>query len=298
MLLQDAFMRRRLPVKISAIVNDTVGTLLSHAYSKPSTIAGLIFGTGTNGAYIEKLANIGKWKGGNAACPEMIVNMEFGSFDNERRILPVTHYDNKVDSESLNPHSQIFEKMVSGMYLGEITRNILMEMMDRELIFPPDGAGHNQHDRCKAMSQQWVFHTSFMSEIEADDGDLFKTKDILRRHFELDNISTTECRIIKRICELVGKRAAMLAAISIAAIVQHCEVSQKEGADIGVDGSLYECYPSFEDHIYEGLEILLPEFPNVRKTVRLGLAKDGSGVGAALTACIGARMAAARTANS
>jgi hexokinase len=54
---------------------------------------------------------------------------------------------------------------------------------------------------------------------------------------------------------------------------------------------LYEFYPSFEQRIEQGLHDLFPTVPDVTKKIRLGLAKDGSGVGAALCACVAKRMA-------
>jgi hexokinase len=70
-LLQDAFDRKHMHVKCVALVNDvclvprslmsyinhipcqTVGALLSRAYTAGGCVLGAIFGTGTNGAYIE-----------------------------------------------------------------------------------------------------------------------------------------------------------------------------------------------------------------------------------------------------
>lgn len=52
----------------------------------------------------------------------MIINIEWGAFDNEKAVLPVTAYDNALDVATENPGKQIFEKMISGMYLGEISR--------------------------------------------------------------------------------------------------------------------------------------------------------------------------------
>ena len=95
--------------------------------------------------------------------------------------------------------------------------------------------------------------------------------------------------MIKKVCELVCKRAARLAATSISAIVNHCGMSD-EGHDIGIDGSLYEFYPSFEERLYEALQEMMPEVEDIHQKIRLGLARDGSGVGAALTACVAARM--------
>lgn len=291
MLLQDALMRKNVPVKVSALVNDTVGTLLSHAYQKPDTTIGLILGTGANGAYIEKMSKIGKWKGGETTHPEMIINMEFGAFDCERVVLPTTPFDNKLDRQSINPHGQIFEKMVSGMYLGEIVRNILLDMMDREILFGPVDNQFDGMSWSKELSRHYAFETAYMSAIEADGTPgLERTRDLLDLNLNLPKVTEQECRVIKRVCELVGTRAAHLAAAAIAAIVRHTEISPQEGTDIGIDGSLYEFYPSFEDRIYSALRYLLPDHKDIRRTIRLGLAKDGSGVGAALTACVASQM--------
>ncbi|CAO3691932.1 unnamed protein product [Rhizopus stolonifer] len=288
LLLQDALLRRHVPVKVSALVNDTVGTLLSNAYNKPGTLAGIILGTGANGAYIEKMENIKKWKGGKTTADEMIINMELGAFDNERTILPLTRYDNKLDRQSINPNAQLYEKMISGMYLGEITRNVLIEMIDRELLL--NRPSHSSLAWSKDISRHWSFETAFMSNIEEDDSDdLAYTKEILDTNLNLHDITTVEAKMIKKVCELVGKRAARLSAAAVSAIIQHCGIGP-EGHDVGIDGSLYEFYPSFEDRMYEALEEMMPDVENLQQVIRLGLARDGSGVGAALTACIAARM--------
>ena len=70
-------------------------------------------------------------------------------------------FDNKLDRKSINPRAQIFEKMISGMYLGEITRNILLNLIDRELLLN----GYSSKD----LNNQYSFETEYMSTIEADD---------------------------------------------------------------------------------------------------------------------------------
>lgn len=60
-LLQEEIDLLHLPVKVAALVNDTVGTLMARSYASPGktgTLIGAIFGTGTNGAYVEKIANL------------------------------------------------------------------------------------------------------------------------------------------------------------------------------------------------------------------------------------------------
>jgi hexokinase len=60
--------------------------------------------------------------------------------------------------------------------------------------------------------------------------------------------------------------------------------------DIGVDGSLVEHYPYFRDMIYEALRIIDGIGEEGAKRIRIGIAKDGSGVGAALIALVAAGM--------
>ena len=59
-----------------------------------------------------------------------MVNTEWGAFDNGRAVQLRTPFDNKVDRESINPHFQAYEKFISGMYLGKITCNVLLALVD------------------------------------------------------------------------------------------------------------------------------------------------------------------------
>ena len=47
----------------------------------------------------------------------------------------VTKWDRAVDEMSVNPGKQIFEKMISGMYMGELIRQVLVDLMKDDLIF-------------------------------------------------------------------------------------------------------------------------------------------------------------------
>lgn len=87
------------PGTIAALVNDTVGTLLAHSYKHPNTFMGAIFGTGTNGAYVEATRSIKTMS--VPTGKEMIINIEWGNFDKDKRFLPVTPFDNKLDRESI-----------------------------------------------------------------------------------------------------------------------------------------------------------------------------------------------------
>lgn len=69
-----------------------MGTLLSRSYQSGPALIGAIFGTGTNGAYIDKTRTIKKLgeekitdaeQGGDEAGNYMVVNTEWGAMDNE-----------------------------------------------------------------------------------------------------------------------------------------------------------------------------------------------------------------------
>lgn len=93
---------------VVALVNDTTGTMMSCALSNPNVSAALILGTGSNACYMESLDNIPKWDGDQGHPREVIVNTEWGAFgDNGSWNHLRTEFDEKVDSESLNPGMQL-----------------------------------------------------------------------------------------------------------------------------------------------------------------------------------------------
>ena len=61
--MQEQMRERGIQLEVRALANDTVGTMEAAAYAYPDTTMGVILGTGTNAAYIEKGSKLGKWKG-------------------------------------------------------------------------------------------------------------------------------------------------------------------------------------------------------------------------------------------
>ncbi|KAJ6627457.1 hypothetical protein B0H10DRAFT_2210381 [Mycena sp. CBHHK59/15] len=292
-LLQEAFDRKHMHVQCVALVNDTVGALLSRAYTAGGCILGSIFGTGTNGAYVEEVANITKLGNSPAAARGglMVVNTEWGAFNNTRSHLPSTPFDNSLDRLSINPRFQAFEKMISGMYLGEITRNILLSLLDaapKSLLF----GGRTT----AALNAHWGFDTSEPEKLDP----LIKTKlervrAVLVKEISLkdDEVSLRDAAIVRWASSMVARRAALLSGVAVATVLiqtGRAVFPGKEGKpskmepkiSVGVDGSLIQFYPHFEEVLRESLRIVVGE--EVEKRVDIGMAKDGSGVGAALCA--------------
>ena len=66
----------------------------------------------------------------------MIVNTEWGAFGNQGELdFILTKWDREVDKLSINPGKQIFEKMISGMYMGEVVRQVLIDLVHEGLMF-------------------------------------------------------------------------------------------------------------------------------------------------------------------
>ncbi|GAW27190.1 putative glucokinase [Rosellinia necatrix] len=306
-LLQDEIDLLHLPVRVAALVNDTVGTLMARSYTSPgktTTLIGAIFGTGTNGAYVEKLANLQKSVDGqyDKSTGEMIINTEWGSFDNQLNVLPNTPYDAELDRDSVNPGFQIFEKRVSGMFLGEIVRLAVIDLYKNPNVALFKDVGSNASPQSattrvgsgSGLLKQWGLDSSLMSTAATDSTpDLSYLRQELSAQLEIHSASVEDAQAFKAIAHAVGRRAARLSAVALGGIViqsGRLKETPDELVDIGADGSLVEHYPSFRDMIDETLKVIEGIGASGAERIRIGIAKDGSGVGAALIALVAAGM--------
>lgn len=284
-MIQKEIDSRKLPVHISALVNDTVGTLMSRSYTKPGdgqTLVGCIFGTGTNGAYSEKIKNIKKFdieQHSEIKEKIMLINTEWGSFDNDLKVLPNTKYDVQVNLNTPNPGYHMFEKRVSGMFLGELLRLCMLDLHNDGLLFSAVDT--------KVLNTPWSLDTSIPALIDGDNStNLDKTISVLKQHLGVEQTTLFERQAIQTIAKAIGKRSAYLSAVPCAGLILHTKALDKfEKIDIGGDGSVVEFYPRFQAMMHEALA-QTPIGKDGDERVSIGIAKDGSGVGAALCALV------------
>lgn len=72
---------QKVPVQITACINDTTGTLMASHYVDPRTRIGIIFGTGCNAAYVETVKNIPKIAHlGLPPEAQVAINCEWGAW--------------------------------------------------------------------------------------------------------------------------------------------------------------------------------------------------------------------------
>ena len=277
-LFEAALNKRKLPVKLGALINDTTGTLIASAYTDPHMKIGCIFGTGCNAAYMEDCGSIPKIADHNLP-PDMpiAINCEYGAFDNEHAVLPRTPYDVIIDNDSPRPGQQAFEKMIAGLYLGELFRLVLIDIHDNKNCSLFSGQDID------VLRRAYTLDSSFLSHIEEDPFEnLTETQDLFHHALGL-TITRPEAELCRRLAELIGTRAARLSACGPAAI---CKKKNIETCHVGADGSVFNKYPHFKARGAVALREILDWKPEEKDKVSIIAAEDGSGVGAALIAAL------------
>ncbi|XP_034952327.1 hexokinase type 2 isoform X2 [Chelonus insularis] len=275
-LLEAAIAKRNdVRIDVCAILNDTTGTLMSCAWKNHGCKIGLIVGTGSNACYVEKTKNVECAVPGNfsPAKPHMLINTEWGAFgENGTLDFIITEFDKAIDENSINPGTQIFEKMISGMYMGELARLVLEKLVDAGLLF---------NGRCSTdLRKKGKFFTKYVSEIEADPkGKYTNCREILSE-LGISNAADQDCENVRYVCSVVSRRAAHLASAGIACLLNKIG---EDNVTVGIDGSVYRFHPHFHDLMTEKISQLQSY------KFDLMLSEDGSGRGAALVAAVAAQ---------
>ena len=162
-IIQDSCSRKGLNVQLNAIVNDSSATLLSKAYLDQTTRFALIVGTGLNAAVHLPVHMFSPPKFGvrpdswHDAAKHVIVNTELSMFG--AGILPETKWDERLRASHPMPDFQPMEYFVSGGYLGEIVRLVLVDGIQTAGLFggivPP------------SLREQYSLDTETISHIES-----------------------------------------------------------------------------------------------------------------------------------
>ncbi len=163
-----------------------------------------------------------------------------------------------------------YEKMISGMYMGEVVRLVLAQLTREGLLF--DGMGP------ELIFERGQFLTKFVSEIERytrwslnragtpswlnrfrlcrhsdKQGDYSGCRLVLEQ-LGLDEASDEDCANVRYVCELVSRRAAYLAAAGVATLIN--KMGHKH-VTVAVDGSVYRFHPHFHDLMVEKIQQLV-----------------------------------------
>ena len=232
---------RRLPLRV---LNDTTATLLAGKTAglsrRHSSYVGFILGTGTNTAYVEDAARIGKIAGSGAAG-SMIVNVESGGFDGA----PRSDFDRRAARRYGAQQTGLFEKMISGAYIGDVGLEALKAAAEDGLFSPGAAAA-----------------LLALRDLSTKDFDDFAANPFLRTGALADvPFSEDDRRTLLAVAEPLFLRAAALTAVNVSAAA----LRTRAGRDplhpvcITIDGSTYYKTRTamFKSRVEQGLRDIL-----------------------------------------
>uniref|UniRef100_A0A8D0D7G4 Hexokinase-2 n=1 Tax=Sander lucioperca TaxID=283035 RepID=A0A8D0D7G4_SANLU len=261
---------------IMAVVNDTVGTMMTCGFDDQRCEVGIIIGTGTNACYMEELRHIDQVEGDEG---RMCINTEWGAFGDDGSLEDIrTEFDREIDRGSINPGKQLFEKMASGMYIGELVRLILVKMAKEGLLF--------EGRITPELLTKGKIETKHVSAIEKSKEGLKKCMEILTRLGV--EPSDEDCLAVQHVCTIVSFRSANLIASTLGGIL--CRLKENKGVTrlrttVGIDGSLYKMHPQYARRLHKTVRRLVPD-----SDVRFLLSESGSAKGAAMVTAVAYRL--------
>lgn len=240
--LLEALEQRGISGKNVVILNDTVACLLAgraqgQAFNASSYI-GFILGTGTNTAYVENNENIGKLKGSLSAGSQ-VVNVESGGFAGFKR----GQLDLKLDAESENPGGHVFEKTISGAYMGTIALELLKALADHG-VFSDVGTAS-----LSIMKDLYIIEIDNLAARNGRDTGVLGT----------EAFSDADREIMRTVFMGLVDRASLLTAVNICAAV----VKGGAGTDpdkpvcVNIDGSTYYYTYQMEEKVQAYLKPML-----------------------------------------
>ncbi|KAI9661177.1 MAG: hypothetical protein M1821_009504 [Bathelium mastoideum] len=292
-LIMQACTKIDLHVQMDATVNDSSATLLSRAYQDDTTRMALILGTGTNAAIHLPVSALAQTKFGQRPqswhdeANHVLVNTEYSMFG--KNILPTTRWDDYLNITHMHPDFQPFEHLISGRYLGEIVRLILLEAVQNAGLF----GGQLP----ESLKQPYNLDTGILAIFESDDTpDLSKSLTTIQKAHRFITIpSYADLLFVRNVSHLVSRRAAAYLATGIHAL---CSLrTRSEGlspatvghTSIACNGSVIEKYPGFREATQTVLDQLVEMDGGLKREqhggVSLDIAYESAICGAAVAVC-------------
>ncbi len=226
------------------ILNDTVATLLAGRCAGVardySAYVGFILGTGTNTAYVERNARIGKRPELDQAG-SMVINVESGAFQRVEQ----SHFDRLMDATTKDCGRYTFEKMISGAYLGAVGSVVLTQAAREGLL--------------SASAGQRLAELGGVSTKHLDDfcgGNPTVDNPFLESCF-----SAADRKATLHLCVPIFERAAVLTAVNLASAIIKTGAGEEAQRPVcvNVDGSTYyrTLTADFQQRVQSELAMLL-----------------------------------------
>lgn len=283
--LRDEFARRGIEVVIPALMNDSVASLVGAQFADPRVRASVILGTGTNCALVEDVRNIKTLpdvyrKHGD----QMIVNTEWGDCALPEMEPEMTvEEDDDLDRQSANPGHGRFEKLISGLYIGDVSRRILRRIASKTGAL--EGLLGGTEGSFDGAAVSAVYHDT--------SDDLHGVATVMEASFGMCHTTYEERTVVRDVCVMITTRSARLCAAAIAAVAAR-EASRRCSDDgdgdgrvvISVDGSTFTKFMGYRALVEAALDELRSGGGSAVPHVELTLADGSSACGAAICAAV------------
>ncbi|XP_047176921.1 probable hexokinase-like 2 protein [Vigna umbellata] len=267
--LNRALTNHGMKMHVASLVDETIGGLAGGRYYNRESVVAVNLGTTTNAAYVEPAEDVASDLSQSSNSREQVISMEWGNFYSGN--LPSTLYDDILDAESSDPGGRPFEKLISGEFLGEVVRQILLKLAKETALFgcrvPP-----------KLMTP-YLIRSSDMAAMHQDtseDREIVGEK--LGEIFEIHNCCPMAREVVAEVCDIVAERGARLAGAGIVGIIKKLGRIKNRKSVVTVEGELYEHYRIFRNYLHSGVwEMLGKDFSD---NVIIEHSHGGSGTGA------------------
>ncbi|GFP78856.1 probable hexokinase-like 2 protein [Phtheirospermum japonicum] len=242
--INQALEKHGVDMRVSAVVKDTIGHLAGGQYYNKESVAAVSLETGTDVAYIQSPQHTPTNNKLSAEAVSQVFIMQWGNFSSTH--LPLTEYDVALNADSTNPGERIFEKLISGMYLGEIVRRVLLKMAQETALF-----GNSVPPKLATPYILKPFDMAAMHQDTSEDYEIVDDK--LKQIFEI-NISTPMVReIVAEVCDVVTERGARLVGAGIVGILKKLDRIKTRKSAVTVEGGLYEHYRIFRNYLHSSV---------------------------------------------
>ncbi|KAG5057634.1 hypothetical protein JHK86_012630 [Glycine max] len=264
--LNKALTNHGMKMHVSSLVDETIGGLAGGRYYNRESVAAITLGMSTNAAYVESTEEVANDLTQSPNSSELVISMEWGKFNSPH--LPLTTFDASVDAESSNPGSEIFEKLISGMYLGEVVRHVLLKLAQETDLFgsrvPP-----------KLMTP-YLLRSPDMAAMHQDTSE--DREIVSEKLWEIFDIDSCSPMARKMVAEVVTERGARLAGAGIVGIIKKLGRVENRKSVVTVEGGLYEHYRIFRNYLHSSVWEMLGK--DLSDNVIIEHSHGGSGTGA------------------
>ncbi|RVX23948.1 putative hexokinase-like 2 protein [Vitis vinifera] len=256
-------------LRVLQLVEDAIGHLAGGRYYNRDTVAAITLGMATTAAYVEPTQAVPEYQSSSNKSSEMVISMDWGNFNSCH--LPITEFDTFLDAESSNPGSRIFEKLTSGMYLGEIVRRVLLKMAQETALFGEDVP--------PKLRTPYLLRSPDMAAMHQDtseDHEVVHEK--LMEIFRITNSTPLAREVVAEVCDIVAERGARLAGAGIVGITKKLGRIENKRSAVTVEGGLYEHYRVFRNYMHSSVWEMLGN--ELSDNVVIEHSHGGSGAGA------------------